>query len=213
MSAVDFGEHFVAVGERLVNMEQSGEFPGMLILREGVVVVHRAIAAARLQDRVVDAGIGHLRDEEVGRADDLLHADRHVLHVIVLALVGEGELTMGPDPEIDIGETRPGIVIRAEQHGRFHFLAVARAEGARRRPRHDLLQVLEVDGARRMAARAVPVLEDVRVAVDDHLATALPPDHAAPSFSMWCLKSRSISPFTIRNVAHMSRKCFHSGSP
>jgi hypothetical protein len=50
---------------------------------------------------VVDAGMGHLRDEEVGRADDLLHADRHVLHVIVLALVGEGELAIAPDPEID----------------------------------------------------------------------------------------------------------------
>src|SRR5207237_7568401 len=111
---------------------------------------------------------------------------------------------IGPDPEIDVDEARPGIVALAEQHRRFHFLAIARAEGARRRPRHDLLQVFEVDGARAVAAGAVPVLEDVRVAVDDQ---------AAPSFSIWCLKSLSISPFTVRNVAHMSRNCFHSGSP
>ena len=173
-------------------MQESSEFPGVLALRERVVVVHRAIAAARLKDRVLDAGIGHLRDQELGRADDLLHPDGHVLHVVVLALVGEGELAIGPDPEIDVDEARPGIVALAEQHRRFHFLAIARAEGARRRPRHDLLQVFEVDGARAVAAGAVPVLEDVRVAVDDQ---------AAPSFSIWCLKSLSISPFTVRNVA------------
>ena len=50
---------------------------------------------------MVDAGIGHLREHQVRRSHHLLHADRHVLDVIVLAVDGELELAVAADAEID----------------------------------------------------------------------------------------------------------------
>ena len=42
-------------------------FPGLLALRESIVVVHRAVAASCLQDAVINARIEHLRDHKFGR--------------------------------------------------------------------------------------------------------------------------------------------------
>ncbi len=117
---------------------------------------------------MVDRRVRHLRKHELGRADDVLHPDRLVLDVVILAIVGEAERAEAPHAEIDVREPGPRVVVRPEQHRRLDLLAVPRAERTRRRPRHHLLQVLEVDGGRRMTARAFPFLEDVRVAVDDH---------------------------------------------
>ena len=93
-------------------------FSGILALRERVVVVHRAVAAARLQDAVIDAGIEHLRDHEFGRRLDRLHADRHVLDGVFLALVHELEPAVAADAEADVVQAGPGVVAVPEQHRR-----------------------------------------------------------------------------------------------
>ena len=165
---VELGELGRLVGDAFVDVREAGEPVGMLALREGVVVVHRAVSAARLQDAMVDRGIDHLRDHELGRADHLLHADGHVLHVVVLALPREGELPVLTDAEAHLGQSRPGVVARAEQHRRPDLRAVARPIRPGGRTGHDLLQVLQVYRARRVSARPLPVLEDMGVAVDDH---------------------------------------------
>src|SRR5262249_53029011 len=50
---IDFGKYFVAIRDRFVDVQQTGELLRMLVLREGIVVVHRTVAAARLQDAMI----------------------------------------------------------------------------------------------------------------------------------------------------------------
>src|SRR5207248_7353778 len=78
------------------------------------------------------------------------------------------EPAVAADTEFHVAQTAPGVVALAKQQPRLHTLAVAHSEGLGSRARDVLLDVLEmyVDG--RMSAGAVPVLEHVRVAVDDH---------------------------------------------
>ena len=59
---------------------------------------------------MVHAGDRHLREHELGRADDLLHAHRQVLDVVILALVGERELAEAADAEVHVGQPGPGVV-------------------------------------------------------------------------------------------------------
>jgi hypothetical protein len=166
--AVGLGEHVVAVRDRLVDVQEPGELLRKGSLRERVVVVHRAVAAARLQDAVIDAGIEHLRDHELGRRLDRLHADRHVLYRVLLALVHEFEPAVAADAEVDILESCPGVVAITKQQPRLHAHAVAHPEGLRRRARDVLLDVFQVDVDGGMSAGAVPVLKHVGMAVDDH---------------------------------------------
>ena len=166
---IDFRQRSGAVRRRLVDVQQAREFAGMLLLRERVVVVHRTVAAARLQHAMVDAGDIHLRQHQFRRTHQFLHADRQVLHVVVLAFERERELAEATNAEPDVGQTRPRVVVGSKQHRGFDLASVARAKSARRRTRDDFLEVLEVYGARRMTARALPVLKHVGVAIDDHL--------------------------------------------
>ena len=165
---VDLGARRFQIGGRLVDMQQAGELRWILALRKGVVVVHHPVAAARLQHAVVDPGIRHLREQELGRADDVLHADRLVLDVVILAFVREAKRAEAAHTKVHVREPGPRVVSGPEQHRRLDLLAVARAERTRRRSCHHLLQILEMDGGRRMTARTFPFLEHVRVAIDDH---------------------------------------------
>ena len=122
---------------------------------------------------MIDPRIGHLRAHEGGRRLNSLHPDRHVLDRIFLALMGELEPAVGTDPKTDVVEPGPGIVVRPEQHSGFNFLAVAHAKRLRGRTRHVLLDVFEVNIDGRMPTCAVPILEDVGVAVDDHCRRVL----------------------------------------
>ena len=140
----------------------------MLVLREGVVVVHRPVPAPGLQDAVVDAGIDHLGDHELGWRFDLLHADRHVLDEVVVALEGELQLPVASDTEGDVGEPAPGVVTRPEEHFGLDFRPIPHAKRLRGGACDDLLQVFEVDLDARVAARVLPVLEHMRMTVDDH---------------------------------------------
>src|SRR5204862_209264 len=104
-------------------------------------------------------------------------------------------------------QSGPGVVALAEQQPGLHPHAVAHPEGFGSRARDVLLDVLQVDVDRGMTAGAVPVLEHVGMAVDDHsghlrqFSVAERVRHAAPSFSMWNLNSRSTSPLMVRNRA------------
>ena len=126
---VDLGELGRAARHRLVDMHQPGHAVGILTLGEGVHLRHRPVAAARLQQAVIDAGIHHLRQHQLRRRRHLLHADRHVLDDVVLARVGELELAEAADPEIDVGEPAPARIVGAEQRARVGARPVARAEG------------------------------------------------------------------------------------
>ena len=121
----------------------------------------------------------------------VLHADRHVLDRVVLALMRELEPAIAADAEADILEPRPGIVAVAEQKARLDAHAVANAEGLGGRPRDVLLDVFQMDVDGGMSAGAVPVLEYVGMAVDDHsrhlrnnIGTRKRRNHAPPSLSM-----------------------------
>ena len=170
-------------------MQKPGELLREGMLRERIEVVHRAIATARLQDAVIDARIEHLRDHELGWRLDRLHANRHVLDRVFLALMHKLEPAIAADTEIDIVQTAPRIVSSAKQQPRFHALAVAHPKGLGGWPRDVLLNVLQVNVDGRMSAGAVPVLEHVRMAVDDHSghlrdnARSAAARHAPPSFS------------------------------
>ena len=106
----------LSIGQRLVDLKERAKVFRILVLREGVVVVHRAVAASGLEDAVIDAGIDHLGDHELGRRFDLLHADRHVLDEVVVALEGELQLPVAPDSEPDVRQARPAVVIASEEH-------------------------------------------------------------------------------------------------
>src|SRR6476646_11650311 len=86
--------------------------------------------------------------------------------------MGELESAIGTDPNADVVEAGPGIVVRSEQHCGFHLLTVANAKRLGRRTRHVLLDVFEVNIDGRVATGTMPILEDVGVAVDDHFAHA-----------------------------------------
>jgi len=144
----------------------------MLVLRERIVLIHYTVTAARLQDAMIDARIGHLRHHKGGRRLHSLHAYRHILDRVALALIGKFESAIGTDTKADIINAGPGIVLRPEQHSRFHFLAIAKAKRLRRRTCHVLLDVFEVNIDGRVATGTIPILEDVGVAVDDHFAHA-----------------------------------------
>ena len=148
MNDCEFGEKNQGPRGRLVHVQQSGELARMLALRERVVVVHRAVAAAGLQNAMIDAGDGHLRNHQLGRTDDLLHPDRHVLNVVVVALPCELEPAQSSDAEIHVGETRPRVVAGTKQHRRLDLGAVAHAKRARGGTRDALLQILEMDRSR-----------------------------------------------------------------
>ena len=165
---VDLGELGLGARHRLVDMHHAGHAAGILLLGEGVHLRHRAVGAARLQEAVIDAGIHHLRQHQLRRRRHLLHADRHVLDDVVLALVRELELAEAADAEIDVGEPAPARVVGAVQRLGVGARPVARAEGRGRRPRDHALQVAVMDVARRMSAGADPVREHVGVAIDDH---------------------------------------------
>src|SRR5262249_34142834 len=85
--------------------------------------------------------------------------------------MGELEPAVATDPETDVGQTCPGIVVASKQHRRDHRLAVAHPKCLRRRAGQVLLDVLEVNVVGRMPAGALPVLENMRVAVNDHRPT------------------------------------------
>ena len=55
--AVEFGQRLAAIRHRLVDLQERAELRRILALREGVVVVHRAVAAAGLEDAVIDARV------------------------------------------------------------------------------------------------------------------------------------------------------------
>ena len=71
----------------------------------------------------------------------LLHADRHVLDDMVLALVSELELAEAAHPKIDVGQAAPARVVRA---------ITARSVSARRQSR-----VRKVDAAVRVIMRCM----------------------------------------------------------
>jgi hypothetical protein len=134
----------------------------------GVVIVHRAIATAGLQNAVVDGGVGHLRQHELRRANELLHADRKILDVIVVTLVSKTELAEASHMEPT--SVKPAHVLSSGRNsiGGFDFETVTNAKCPGCRPRHHLLQIFKVHGARRMPAGALPVRKHVGVTVDDH---------------------------------------------
>src|SRR5205823_10610660 len=121
-----------------------------------------------LQNAMIDAGDRHLRNHQLRRTNDLLHPDRHVLNVVVVAFPRELELPESSDMEVHVGETRPRVVAGTKQHRRLDLGAIAHAKRARRRTGDALLQIPEMDRRRCVSARAVPILEYVRVAIDDH---------------------------------------------
>ena len=91
-----------------------------------------------------------------------------VLHVVVLALMGENELAETADPESRVGEARPCVVVGPEQHFGLDLATIAGAKGLRRGPGRHLLQILEMNGGGRVPARTLPVLENVAMTIDDH---------------------------------------------
>src|SRR5262249_53299384 len=97
-----------------------------------------------------------------------LHAYRHILDRVALALMGKLESAIETDPKANVIKAGPGIVLRSEQHRGFHFLAVANTKRLSRWTRHVLLDVFEVNIDGRVPTGTMPILEDVSVAVDDH---------------------------------------------
>ncbi len=168
MGAVKLRKCRIGEGTRLIDVQQGREFVRILVLGERVVIVHRAIAPPGLQDAVVDARIAHLGQHQFRRRHDLLHPDRHILGMIVLAVDREIETPIIAHPEVDVLEPRPRIVAFPEQHRPRDLLAVARPENLGRGPGLNLLDIFAVDLARRMTAGSSPVLEDMRVAIDNH---------------------------------------------
>src|SRR5262249_21580760 len=165
---IDLGEYFVTIRDRLVDVQQACELLRVLVLRERIVVVHHTVAAARLQNAMIDPRIDHLRHHKGGRCLNSLHTYRHILDRVALALMGKLESAIETDPKADVIKAGPGIVLRSEKHRRFQFLAVANAKRLGRRTRHVLLDVFEVNIDGRVPTGAMPILEDVSVAVDDH---------------------------------------------
>jgi hypothetical protein len=93
-----------------------------------------------------------------------------VLSVVVIAVDGEFELAEAADAEVDIAQSAPSRVIRTDQRLGVGGRSIAHTIGACHRAGDHALQVFDVQVARRMAAGADPVLNDVGVAVDDHRA-------------------------------------------
>ena len=73
---VKFRLRVCAIGQRFIDVEQAAELLRILMLRISVVIVHCAIAAARLQNAMVDCGVDHLRQHELRWTRKLLYADR-----------------------------------------------------------------------------------------------------------------------------------------
>ena len=129
----------------LVDRKHGGEFVRILALCECVVVVHRTVAPAGLQQGVIDLRILHLRQHQFRRRDDLLHTDGHILRMVVLAVDGEVHLAIAADAKIYVLQARPGIIPLPKQQRAGHFLVVARAENARGSPDLHLLHMFEMD--------------------------------------------------------------------
>ena len=159
VGAIEFLEVFCRIGARFVHLQHGGEFVRILVLRERVVVVHRAVAPAGLQYCVVDAGIEHLRQHQFRRRDDLLHADRHILRMVIFAVDGEVQPAVIADAEIHVLQSGPGIVALFKEKLAGELFAVARAIDAGRRARLYFLDVAAVDFAGRVPARALPSFE------------------------------------------------------
>src|SRR6516165_6176937 len=86
--------------------------------------------------------------------------------------MGKLESPIETDTKADVIKAGPGIVLRSEQHRGFHFLTVANAKRLGRRSRDVLLDVFEVNIDGGVPTGAMPILEDVSVAVDDHCRDA-----------------------------------------
>src|SRR5215471_19681173 len=116
---IDLGEYFVAIRDRLIDMQQACELLRILVLRERIVVVHHTVAAARLQNAMIDPRIDHLRHHKGGRCLNSLHAYRHLLDRVALALMGKLESAIETDAKANVIKAGPGIVLRSEQHRGF----------------------------------------------------------------------------------------------
>ena len=117
---------------------------------------------------MVHAGIGHLREHQVRRSNHLLHPDRHVLGVILLAIDGELQPAVTADAKIHRAQAGPPHVLRIEKRLGIGCSAITGPINRCHRVGQHPLQVLLVNVSRRMAAWTDPMLEDVGVAVDDH---------------------------------------------
>jgi hypothetical protein len=168
-TTIDLRQHFRRTGDCLVHVQQAGELLRIAMLREGVVGGHRAVNAAGLQHGVIDPGIGHLRQHQLRRRLKILHSDRHVLDVALLAVHAELDPTEPADAQIHVGEAVPRPVVLVQQRLRPDTASVMRREAVRHGEGQTALQVFEMDVVARVPAIVVPVLDDMGMAIDDHV--------------------------------------------
>ena len=116
---------------------------------------HCTISAACLQHGMIDAGIGHLGQHQLRRCFQVLHADGHVLGVVVLAIDGEFKLAEAADAEVDIAQSVSSRLIRTDQRLGVGRRSVACTIGARHRASDHALQVFHVQVACWMATAPI----------------------------------------------------------